>query len=138
MCMAGMIHCDHDMASLERRVAIDAARAAGAEERIVRRLLAAFPDDGILAEERGAEPGRSGRRWIIDPLDGTTNYAHALPMFSVSIALETERRIQLGVVCDPNLDELYVAERGSGATVNDQRPPPSPTPTLPPTHPTTP
>lgn len=137
------------MASLERRVAIDAARAAGellrrellgsrriaykgaptnlvtemdarAEELIVRRLLSAFPDDGILAEERGAAPGRSGRRWIIDPLDGTTNYAHALPMFSVSIALEAERRIQLGVVCDPNRDELYVAERGRGATVNDQ------------------
>lgn len=145
-----MIHCDHDMASLERRVAIDAARAAGqllrsellgsrriaykgtstnlvtemdarAEELIVRRLRSAFPDDGILAEERGAEPGRSGRRWIIDPLDGTTNYAHTLPMFSVSIALETERRIQLGVVCDPNLDELYVAERDRGATVNDHR-----------------
>src|SRR3990172_7403198 len=157
MCMACMIHCEHDMASLERRVAIGAARAAGqllrsellgsrriaykgaptnlvtemdarAEELIVRRLLAAFPDDGILAEERGAEPGRSGRRWIIDPLDGTTNYAHARPMFSVSIALETERRIQLGVVCDPNLDELYVAERGRGATVNDHRLPPPPPP----------
>ena len=138
------------MSSLERRVAVDAARAAGqllrselqgsrriaykgaptnlvtemdgrAEELIVRRLAAAFPDDGILAEERGAQPGRSGRRWIIDPLDGTTNYAHALPLFSVSIALEAERQVQLAVVFDPNLDELYVAERGRGATVNDRR-----------------
>ncbi len=138
------------MASLERRVAVAAARAAGqllrselpgsrqiaykgaptnlvtemdarAEELIVRQLVSAFPDDGVLAEERGATPGRSGRRWIIDPLDGTTNYAHALPMFSVSIALEAERRIQLGVVFDPNLDELYVAERGRGLTLNDRR-----------------
>src|SRR6266852_3237166 len=99
--------------SLERRVAIDAARAAGellqaefraahrvafkgqtinlvtemderAEELIVGRLASAFPDDTILAEERGAAPGRSGRRWIVDPLDGTTNYAHGLPIFSVS------------------------------------------------------
>jgi myo-inositol-1(or 4)-monophosphatase len=136
--------------SLERRVAIDAARAAGellqaefraahrvafkgqtinlvtemderAEELIVGRLASAFPDDTILAEERGAAPGRSGRRWIVDPLDGTTNYAHGLPVFSVSIALEVDRRIVLGVAYNPTLDELYVAERGHGATVNDER-----------------
>src|SRR5205823_4191096 len=137
-------------ASLERRVAIDAARAAGhllqselhgsrriaykgsptnlvtemdarVEELIVGRLLAAFPDDGILAEERGAARGRSGRRWIVDPLDGTTNYAHGLPVFAVSIALEVDRRIVLGVAYNPSADELYVAERGRGATVNDER-----------------
>ena len=135
--------------SLERRVAIDATRAAGhllqsqfleshriafkdtsidlvtemdarAEELIVGRLAAAFPDDSILAEERGSAPGRSGRRWIVDPLDGTTNYAHGLPIFSVSIALEVGRRVELGVAYNPSLDELYVAERGRGATVNDQ------------------
>jgi len=135
--------------SLERRVAIDAARAAGhlltshfrashqiaskgtsidlvtemdarAEELIVGRLASAFPDDTILAEERGTAAGRSGRRWIVDPLDGTTNYAHGLPIFSVSIALEVERRVELGVAYNPTLDELYVAERGRGATVNDQ------------------
>jgi myo-inositol-1(or 4)-monophosphatase len=138
------------MASLERRVAIDAARAAGhllqtelrgarriafkgpstnlvtemderAEDLIVGRLAQAFPDDTILAEERGAAPGRSGRRWIVDPLDGTTNYAHGVPIFSVSIALEIDRRVALGVAYNPSLDELYVAERGQGATVNDQR-----------------
>ncbi len=145
--------------SLERRVAIDAARAAGhllksrfrashriafkdstinlvtemdarAEELIVSRLAAAFPDDTILAEERGASAGRSGRRWIVDPLDGTTNYAHGLPIFSVSIALEVERRVELGVAYDPSLDELYIAERGRGATVNDQPLAVSATPTL--------
>jgi len=137
------------MASLERRVAVDAARAAGhllknellgprriaykdsptnlvtemdarAEELVVGRLAAAFPDDAVLAEERGATAGRSGRRWIIDPLDGTTNYAHGLPTFGVSIALEQDKRVELGVVFDPNLDELFVAERGRGATVNDR------------------
>jgi myo-inositol-1(or 4)-monophosphatase len=137
------------MASLERRVAIDAARAAGqllknelsgsrriaykgsptnlvtemdarVEELIVGRLAAAFPDDAVLAEERGASAGRSGRRWIIDPLDGTTNYAHGFPAFGVSIALESATLVELGVIYDPNLDELFVAERGRGATVNDQ------------------
>src|SRR4029453_16764490 len=137
------------MASLERRVAIDAARAAGhllkselpgsrqiaykgsptnlvtemdarAEELIVGRLAAAFPDDAVLGEERGATAGRSGRRRIIDPLDGKTNHAHGLPPFAVSIGLETDKRVELGVVFDPNLDELFVAERGRGATVNDR------------------
>ena len=100
---------------------------ARAEELIVGRLAAAFPDDAVLAEERGASAGRSGRRWIIDPLDGTTNYAHGLPTFAVSIGLEVDRHVELGVVFDPNLDELFVAERGRGATVND-RPWPSPPP----------
>ena len=74
----------------------------------------------MLGEESGATTGRSGRRWIIDPLDGTTNYAHGLPTFAVSIGLETDKRVELGVVFDPNLDELFVAERGRGATVNDR------------------
>ncbi len=84
---------------------------------IVGRLAAAFRDDAVLAEERGASAGRSGRRWIIDPLDGTTNYAHGLRTFTVSIALESAKRVELGVIYDPNLDELFVAERGSGTTV---------------------
>jgi myo-inositol-1(or 4)-monophosphatase len=136
------------MASLERRVAIDAARAAGrllrdelsgarhiafkgsptnlvtemdqrAEVLILERLRGAFPDDAILAEEQGAAGGRSGRRWIVDPLDGTTNYAHGLPIFGVSIALEAARRLVLGVVYDPSRDEMFVGERGAGATLND-------------------
>ena len=136
------------MASLERRVAVDAARAAGrllrdelsgarriaykgtptnlvtemdqrAEALILERLRGAFPDDGILAEELGAAAGRSERRWLVDPLDGTTNYAHGLPIFGVSIALETARRLMLGVVYDPSRDEMFVGERGGGATLND-------------------
>ena len=136
------------MASLERRVAVDAARAAGrllrdelsgarriaykgsptnlvtemdqrAEALILERLRGAFPDDAILAEEHGAAAGRSGRRWIVDPLDGTTNYAHGVPVFGVSIALEEAGRPVLGVVYDPTRDELFVGERGAGATLND-------------------
>src|SRR2546427_11582321 len=103
---------------------------ARAEELIVARLLSAFPEDGILAEERGARCGRSGRRWIIDPLDGTTNYAHGLPIFGVSIGLEADRQVQVGVVFDPNRDELFVAERGRGATANGQALAVSPTATL--------
>ena len=94
---------------------------ARAEALIVDRLTAAFPDDAILAEERGARAGRSGRRWIIDPLDGTTNYAHGLPIYGVSIALEVGGRVLLGVVHDPSQRELFVAERGHGAFCNDVR-----------------
>ena len=94
---------------------------ARAEALIVDGLLGAFPGDAILAEERGAQAGRSGRRWIIDPLDGTTNYAHGLPAYAVSIALEAAGRVELGVIYDPSHDELYVAERGGGAFCNDTR-----------------
>jgi myo-inositol-1(or 4)-monophosphatase len=94
---------------------------ARAEALIVDGLLARFPHDAILAEERGAAAGRSGRRWIIDPLDGTTNYAHGLPLYGVSIALEMHGRVELGVVFDPSQGELFVAERGAGAFCNETR-----------------
>ena len=89
-----------------------------AEALIVARLLGAFPEDAVLAEERGAVAGRSGRRWIIDPLDGTTNYAHGVPTFGVSIALQVGDRITVGVIHDPNHGETFTAERGGGAFVN--------------------
>ncbi len=92
-----------------------------AEALIVERLRREFPDDAILAEERGAVAGRSGRRWIIDPLDGTTNYAHGLPIFGVSIALELGGHVILGVVHDPNQRETFVAERGLGAWLDGAR-----------------
>jgi len=77
------------------------------------------PDHAILSEESGASAG-STYRWIIDPLDGTTNYAHQLPHFSVSIAVEGEGGVQAGVVYDPMRDELFSAVRGRGATLNGQ------------------
>lgn len=89
-----------------------------AEHLIVDHLHKAFPDHGILAEESGARPGTSPYRWIIDPLDGTTNYAHGFPVFAVGIALEREGEISLAVAYDPNLKELFAAERGQGASLN--------------------
>jgi myo-inositol-1(or 4)-monophosphatase len=93
------------------------------EALIVGRVQEAFPDHAVLGEEGGAQAGRSAGseyRWLIDPLDGTTNYAHGLPLFSVSIALERAGEVQLGVAYDPNLDECFVAERGQGATLNGE------------------
>ena len=89
-----------------------------AEEEIVGMLREAFPDYGMLAEEGGKSPGGGEHRWIVDPLDGTSNYAHGLPIFSVSIALERAGELVLGVVHDPMRDETFVAERGGGATLN--------------------
>ncbi len=89
-----------------------------AEALIVAAIQARFPDHSILAEERGTVAGSPSHRWIVDPLDGTTNYAHGVPIFAVSIALEVEGRVVLGVVYDPNREERFVAERGAGASLN--------------------
>ena len=92
-----------------------------AEALIIEAIQAEFPGDAILSEERGTLGGPSGRRWIIDPLDGTTNYAHGIPIFCVSIALEVDGQTRLGVVYDPNFDECFVAGRGRGARRNGER-----------------
>jgi myo-inositol-1(or 4)-monophosphatase len=91
------------------------------EALIVDRIRKAFPGHDILAEESPETASGSGFRWIIDPLDGTTNYAHGYPVFCVSIALETEGMIRLGAVYNPMLDELFIAERGAGAFLNGRR-----------------
>ena len=130
-----------------RPLAVDLARRAGAVlrqrasgERVIRHkglvdivtdadleseqlirdwLHAAFPEHGILGEEGGATGDRlDGFWWLVDPLDGTTNYAHRFPFYSVSIALQAGAETLLGVVYDPSRDELFVAERGQGATLN--------------------
>jgi myo-inositol-1(or 4)-monophosphatase len=88
------------------------------------RLAAAFPHHRIFGEEGIARtPGAGddgGYAWIVDPLDGTTNFAHGYPHFAVSIGLARRDTVVLGVVYDPNRDELFVAERGAGATLNGQ------------------
>lgn len=93
------------------------------EELIIRAIREAFPDDAILAEESGRArqegPG-NGRLWIVDPLDGTVNYANGIPLFAVSIALTVEARPVLGVVCDPTRGELFTALAGGGALLNGQ------------------
>jgi myo-inositol-1(or 4)-monophosphatase len=88
------------------------------EALIVEAIRRHFPDHGILAEECGAIVGAGSHRWIVDPLDGTTNYAHGMPIYCVSIALEIGGRVALGVVYDPHRDECFVAARGRGATLN--------------------
>jgi len=93
-----------------------------AEDIIFTELSKARPGYGFLMEERGAVAGDDDQhRWIVDPLDGTTNFLHGIPMFSISIALERQGQIVAGIIYNPALDELYTAERGGGAYVNDRR-----------------
>ncbi len=92
-----------------------------AEALLVQRLLGARPDDGMVGEEGTDRVGTSGVRWIVDPLDGTTNYLYRLPGFAVSIAAEVDGEVVAGVVYDVVHDELFAATRGSGAT-RDGRP----------------
>jgi myo-inositol-1(or 4)-monophosphatase len=93
-----------------------------AEETLYRELTRARPGYGFLMEERGVVEGPDKtHRWIVDPLDGTTNFLHGLPIFCIAIALEREGEIVCAVVYNPILDELYTAERGQGAFVNSRR-----------------
>jgi myo-inositol-1(or 4)-monophosphatase len=91
------------------------------EAMIIRRIKRRFPDHAILAEESGGTEASAEYKWIIDPLDGTTNFLHGLPIFSVTIGIEWKGEIVAGVVYDPNSDELFTAERGSGAYLNGKR-----------------
>ena len=91
------------------------------ERLIVGYLLERFPDHGIIAEEGEYPPGKVPFRWIIDPLDGTTNYAHGFPWFCVSIGLESEGELLAGVIYSPMHDELFTATKGGGAFLNGQR-----------------
>jgi myo-inositol-1(or 4)-monophosphatase len=91
------------------------------EQAIVKMVLNVFPEHDILTEETPFEGKGSPWRWIIDPIDGTTNYFHGFPCFCVSIGLEVEGEIDLGVVYLPTLHELFHAERGKGAFLNSQR-----------------
>jgi myo-inositol-1(or 4)-monophosphatase len=90
------------------------------EEEIVREISRYYPDHAFLAEEGGAS-GDSGIVWIIDPLDGTSNYLHGIPHFAVSIAQQVNGRTEHAVVYDPMRDETFTASRGSGAYLNDRR-----------------
>lgn len=91
------------------------------EEKILSIISGAFPDDKVLAEESGEKSGERNRRWLIDPLDGTTNYTHAYPFFAVSVGLEVDGEMALGVVYNAVADELFWAIKGEGAFVNDKK-----------------
>lgn len=89
------------------------------EQLISRTILAAFPSHTILGEEGGAHGGDDSRfRWLVDPLDGTTNYTHGFPLFCVSIGFEAHGELRFGAVFAPYVNELFVAEAGGGATLN--------------------
>ncbi|MFN0156670.1 MAG: inositol monophosphatase family protein [Bacteroidota bacterium] len=90
------------------------------EQKIINIIKRHHPSHGILAEESGGS-GSSDYKWVIDPLDGTTNFLHGLPMFCVTIAVEYKGELIAGVVYDPNLDEMFTAEKGSGAYLNGKR-----------------
>lgn len=105
---------DHKSSSTDLVTEVDRA----AETLIIEHLLAARPDDGILGEEGGGRPSRSGVRWVIDPIDGTTNFVYRIPAFAVSIAAEWRGVTVAGVVTIPSLDECFDAQLGRGARCN--------------------
>jgi myo-inositol-1(or 4)-monophosphatase len=91
-----------------------------AEERIIETIREYYPGHAFLAEESGTR-GNSDHVWIIDPLDGTTNFIHGFPVFSVSIALQVRGKLQVGVVYDPNRQEIFTAMRGQGAQLDGRK-----------------
>ena len=91
------------------------------EAMIIKKIKQHYPSHDILAEESGDHKVKSEYRWVIDPLDGTTNYTHGLPIFSVSIGVEFNGSIVAGVIYDPNTDEMFTAEKGNGAYLNGKR-----------------
>jgi myo-inositol-1(or 4)-monophosphatase len=100
------------------------------EDYLVKQIRSQFPGHSFLTEESGALAGDAENCWIIDPLDGTVNYAHRLPIYSVSIAFQHNHQLQLGVVYDPTKDECFSAERGKGAFLNGKKISVSQTPEL--------
>ena len=113
----------------ERRVAFElkgdfdlVTEADRASERlVVERLRSHFPSHSIVAEEGGGHEGKSGYKWYVDPLDGTTNFAHGYPIYNVTMGLEQDGEMLVGVIFDPNRQEMFSAERGAGAYLNNRR-----------------
>ena len=113
----------------ERRVAFElkgdfdlVTEADRASERLViERLRSHFPTHSIVAEEGGGHQGSSGYRWFVDPLDGTTNFAHGFPIYNVTMGLEQDGEMLVGVIFDPNRQEMFSAERGAGSYLNNRR-----------------
>lgn len=114
-----------DIVAVREKAANDFVSEADreAEQTIIRTLLEAYPNHSILAEESGASEntGKSDYQWIIDPLDGTTNFLHGFPQYAVSIALSHRGQITQAVVYNPASNDLYTATRGAGAFLNDTR-----------------
>ena len=117
---AGQILLAHRGVSFELKGDYDLVTAAdrASEQLIVKRLRARFPQHGIVAEEGGRAEMQAEKRWYVDPLDGTTNFAHGFPMWNVTLALADKGEVIAGVVYDPLNRELFAAERGGGARLN--------------------
>ena len=122
-CKGGEVLQQHfgRLRSVRKKGTIDLVTEAdlASESAIIETITAAFPDHAILAEESGKQAG-SGGRWIIDPLDGTTNFAHNLPLYCVSIAFAVDEEIRAGFVLAPMLGELFVAVLDQGARLNGE------------------
>ena len=120
---AGALLMEHRGIGFELKGEFDLVTAAdrASEKLIVSRLQELFPDHGIVAEEGGRAEMKSEYRWFVDPLDGTTNFAHGFPVFNVSLGLAREDQMVAGVVYDPERNELFAAERGAGATLNGKK-----------------
>lgn len=117
---AGSVLMAHRGVGFELKGEYDLVTAAdrASEELVVKELKHRFPDHGIVAEEGGHAEMKSEYRWYVDPLDGTTNFAHGFPMFNATLALARRGEIIAGVIFDPERSELFAAERGAGATLN--------------------
>jgi myo-inositol-1(or 4)-monophosphatase len=111
-------HRDRPSVLLKSEVDLVTPVDRDAEAIIVEALSTTFPQDGIVAEESPPRPGSGNRRWFVDPLDGTTNFAHGYPHFAVSLALEIDGRLTFGIVYDPMREETFTATRGRGARLN--------------------
>ncbi len=120
---AGEILRSHfgNLDSVQKKGVIDLVTAADieSEKAIIETIRSAFPNHAVQAEERGALPGDPENCWIIDPLDGTTNFAHNLGIFSVSIAFSHQNETSIGIVLNPVSGELFTAAKGQGARLND-------------------
>jgi myo-inositol-1(or 4)-monophosphatase len=121
---AGRILTEHfgNISQVTKKGAIDLVTEAdiASEKAILATIHEKFPDHGILAEESGLTRGSAEGQWIIDPLDGTTNYAHCLPIYAVSIAYAQQDEVLTGIVFNPASGELFTAVRGQGAQLNGQ------------------
>jgi myo-inositol-1(or 4)-monophosphatase len=115
--LVGHLHRGHTVAR-KGEINLVTEMDVSAEKLIVSRLTSAFPEHTVVAEEMHAQTASGAITWIIDPLDGTTNYAHGFPVFSVSIGLEVEGIIEWGIVYNPNLEEVFTARRKGGAFLN--------------------
>ncbi|HEX3683461.1 MAG TPA: inositol monophosphatase family protein [Bryobacteraceae bacterium] len=117
---AGQVLLAHCGVGFELKGAYDLVTAAdrASEQLVIRRLRERYPQHGIVAEEGGRAEMQSALRWYVDPLDGTTNFAHGFPMWNVTLALARNDEVIAGVVYDPLNRELFAAERGAGARLN--------------------